>query len=79
MECGGEDLDSEAATTYRALSARILYLSMDRPETAFAAKELCRHFAHPTKVGVEALKRVARFLLGLPRLVRHLSIPKGYE
>ena len=35
MDMGGEDLDDEAATMYRALSARILYLSMDRPEIAF--------------------------------------------
>ena len=28
---------------------------MDRPECAFAAKELCRLFSHPTKTGVEAL------------------------
>ena len=69
MEVGGEDLDSEAATMYRALSARLLYLSMDRPEVSFAAKELCRHFAHPTKLGVQALKRAVRFLVGMPRLV----------
>ena len=69
LECVGEELDGEAATPYRALSARLLYLSMDRPECAFAAKELCRHFAHPTKSGVEALKRAVRFLVGLPRLV----------
>ena len=68
MEAGGDDLDQEAATMYRALSARLLYLSMDRPEVAFAAKELCRHFANPTKLGVEALKRAVRFLVGLPRL-----------
>ena len=69
METCGDELDSEAATMYRALSARILYLSMDRPEIAFAAKELCRHFAHPTRIGVEALKRAARFLVGMPRVV----------
>ena len=69
FEQGGEELDDEAATLYRALSARILYLSMDRPEISFAAKELCRHFAHPTRHGVEALKRAARFLVGMPRLV----------
>ena len=69
MTSGGEDLQGEAATMYRALSARLLYLSMDRPEVAFASKELCRHFAHPTKVGVEALKRAVRFLIGMPRLV----------
>ena len=71
METCGDELDDEAATLYRALSARLLYLSMDRPEISFAAKELCRYFAHPTKVGVEALKRAARFLVGLPRLVWH--------
>ena len=42
---------------------------MDRPECAFSAKELCRHFANPTKKGVEALKRAVRFLLSMPRLV----------
>ena len=56
LELCGDELDEEAATLYRALSARILYLSMDRPEIAFAAKELCRHFADPTRTGVEALK-----------------------
>ena len=71
LESCGDELDDEAATLYRALSARILYLSMDRPEISFAAKELCRHFAHPTRTGVEALKRCARFLVGLPRLVWH--------
>lgn len=69
LEQCGDELDDEAATLYRALSARILYLSMDRPEIAYAAKELCRHFAHPTRAGVEALKRTARFLVGLPRVV----------
>ena len=69
METTENELTGDAATVYRALSARILYLSMDRPECSFAAKELCRHFAHPTQTGVEALKRAARFLLGMPRLV----------
>ena len=67
LEAEGNVLDTEAATMYRAPSARILYLSLDRPEMAFAAKELCQHFAHPTEAGVEALKRAARLLIGLPR------------
>ena len=69
LETAGEERHGESATMYRALSARLLSLSMDRPEVAFAAKELCRHFAHPTQTGVEALKGAVRFLLGLPRLV----------
>ena len=60
----GGDLEVEPATTYRALSARLLYLSIDRTEVAFAAQELCRHFAHPTKVGEVALKRAVSFLIG---------------
>ena len=76
METTEDELKGDAATVYRALSARILYLSMDRPECSAAAKELCRHFAHPTKTGVEALKRAARFLLGMPRLVWMFPIQK---
>ena len=37
-------LDPEEATCFRALSARTNYLSQDRPDIAFAAKELCREF-----------------------------------
>ena len=74
MNTEGEELVGDAATVYRALSARLLYLSLDRPECAFASKELCRHFAHPTQVGVDALKRAARFILGMPRLVWRFPI-----
>ena len=76
MECGGEDLDGDASTMYRALSVRLLYLSMDRPGIAYAAKELCRHFAHLTETGVEALKRAVRFLFGLPRLIWHFPVQR---
>ena len=48
MEAGGEQLDEESATMYRALSARFLYLSLDRPECAFADKTFCRNCSHPT-------------------------------
>ena len=62
---------------FRALSARVLYLSMDRPECAFAAKELCRQFAAPIKKGVEALRRAARFLVGMPHLVYEFQFQKN--
>ena len=76
LENVADELEGEAATMFRALSARVLYLSMDRPECAFAAKELCRQFANPTKKGVEALKRAARFLVGMPRLVYDFQFQK---
>ena len=47
----GDELEAEAATRFRALSARYLYLSMVRLECPLSAKELCRLFACPTKNG----------------------------
>ena len=38
----GDTLTSEEATMFRALSARAMYLSMDRPDAMYASKELCR-------------------------------------
>jgi hypothetical protein len=69
----GEVLTASEATLFRALAARANYLAMDRPECAFATKELCRFFATPTKTGVEQLKRLIRYLAGAKRLVYNFS------
>ena len=69
----GEILNAAEATTFRALAARANYLSLDRPECAYATKELCRFFATPTRTGVEQLKRLVRYLAGAPRLVWHFK------
>ena len=61
-------LSSEDATLFRAVSARANYLAQDRPDIAFACKELCRDFAVPTKESYCKLKRLGRYLLGHPRL-----------
>ena len=55
METAGGELVGEAATMYLTLSARLLHLNMDRPEVSFAAKELCRHFAHPTWIAATCM------------------------
>ena len=68
---GADVLTGEAATTYRALSARVNYLASDRPDIAYMAKELCRDFAHPTQKSVERLKRLVRYLRHKPRMVWH--------
>ena len=54
---------------YRAISARANYLAQDRPDIAFSTKELCREFAVPNRDSYVKLKRVCRYLIGLPRLV----------
>jgi len=42
-------LSPELAREFRALAARANYLAADRPEIAFATKELCRLMANPTQ------------------------------
>ena len=75
----GEVLTASEATLFRALAARANYLAMDRPECAFATKELCRFFATPTKTGVEQLKRLIRYLAGAKRLVWHFDLDNASE
>ena len=48
---------------------RLLYVSADRPESQFAAKELSRAMATPTDNAEEHLKHVIRFMIGAPRIV----------
>ena len=69
LESVGFELNPTEATLYRALSARCNYLAQDRCDIAFAAKELCREFAVPTKHSYARLKSLARYLAGAPRLV----------
>jgi len=73
LESVGEVLNDREATLFRQLAARANYLSLDRPEVAYATKELCRFFATPTRTGFEQLKRLVRYLVGAPRLVWHFD------
>ena len=70
-QSSSEPLSPEGATSFRALAARANYLSQDRPDLAYAAKELCRDFSAPTQASVERLKRLVRYLIKRPRLVYH--------
>lgn len=63
------NLSPQDAAMYRALSARCNYLAQDRPDISFASKELCREFAVPPVNSFKKLKRLARYLAGMPRLV----------
>ena len=55
------------------MAARANFLASDRPDTAFAVKELCRGMSAPTTRDSEALKRLSRYLLGQPRLIIHFG------
>ena len=66
------DPDSQALTNgditrYRALVARISYLSQDRPDLKFAPMKVCCAMAKPTTRDMERVKRSGRYLVGKPR------------
>ena len=63
------ELDARKVTHFRGLAARSKYLAADRPDCAFSAKEICRWMSSPTELGLQSLKRLARYLVGKPRLI----------
>ena len=79
LELEPELLDSAAASEYRARAARANFLASDRPDIAFAVKELCRGMSAPTAHDQDALKRLARYLLGRPRVVFHYAWQRAPE
>ena len=65
-------IDSQALTggditRYRALVARISYLSQDRPDLKFASMRVCCAMAKPSVRDMECVKRIGRYLVGKPR------------
>ena len=62
-----DPLDEEQTTECRTLVARCNHLSFDRPDIAFAVKELTRNMSGPRKGAWVRLKRLGRYLLGRPR------------
>ena len=62
-------LSPQDATTYRALAARCNYMAQDRPDLSFSSKELCREFSVPNVGSFRKLKRLVRYLCGMPRLI----------
>ena len=63
------ELPSGSHADFRGLAARANYLSADRIDLQFSAKEICRFMSAPTETSVGALKRMGRYLLGHKRLV----------
>ena len=59
----------DLARLFRSYAARANYLALDRADLAQATKELCRRMREPTWADVGALRRVAAYLAGSPRLV----------
>ena len=64
-----ELLNSTAATMYRAITARGMYLSQDRSDIQYAVKETSRSMSSPKRSDWEKLKRIGRYLLDKKRYV----------
>ena len=67
-EAEGEILEGPAVSKYRGMAARANYLAQDRPDLAYAAKELTRKMQHPTVEDEDKMRRFARYLIGRPRV-----------
>ena len=67
----GAPLEPHQATQFRAQVARGIYLAQDRTDIAYAVKELSRSMATPTTNDMENLRKLARYLIGAPRVVNH--------
>ena len=66
---GSEAMAPEDATRYRAITARLNFLALDRPDLQYPLKECSRVMSAPKNCHWEMLKRIARYLLHTPRLV----------
>ena len=64
-----KELPARLHTAFRGAAARANYLAADRLDCQFSAKEICRWMSRPTESSWAALKRLCRYLVGLPRLV----------
>ena len=68
-----EIIYDQRSVVYRAVVARSNFMAVDRPETQYATKECCRRMAGPTEESYKALKIIACFVSGKPRLVLRMD------
>ena len=59
-------LETDAATLHRSLVALLNYISQDRPDLSFSAKELSQTMARPRVGDDRGIKRVVRYLHRFP-------------
>ena len=63
------ELEVKEARQYRELSARANYLAQDRVDIQFATKEVCRGMCTPRRGDIKKLRRLARYLITVPRAI----------
>ena len=66
----GNELVGAEATAYRGMVARLNFLAQDRPDIRYAVKESSRWMARPREGHWGLIKRIGRYLRGVPRLLQ---------
>ena len=67
LEEDGEELSGNELRQYQSSAALINYISLDRPDLMFSAKECMRAMARPHARHLIMVKRIARYLKTAPR------------
>lgn len=60
----GELLNAEDSTRYRSIVGALQYLTITRPDIAFAVNKMCQYLHAPTTVHWTAAKRILRYIKG---------------
>ena len=68
-----EDLDAQMAWRFRSAVARANFLAQDRPDIRYSVKELCREMSCPKARSWKGLKKLCRYLKGVPRMVQKIK------
>jgi hypothetical protein len=55
-------------TFYRSMAGALQYLTLTRPDIAFAVQQVCLHMHAPRDVHLAMLKRILRYVKGTPRM-----------
>jgi hypothetical protein len=69
-------LDATEKSVFRTIIGKLIWMINDRPDIAYAAKELARTVQQPTVKDMMAAKRVLRYLQGTMNKVLHIAIDK---
>ena len=72
----GQPLPHAQRTHHRSVCMRLAYLAGDRWEMKFSTKEVARWNHEPCEFSQRALKRIGRYLVANPRVVRRYGRQK---
>jgi hypothetical protein len=56
------------ASSYRSLAGALQYLTITHPDIAYAVQQVCLHMHEPRDVHLTMLKRILRYVKGMPHL-----------